>query len=206
MPSIDDLLTQVPDSPDEVLKQLHEAPELASRQDAHGYSLLHAAVSYDHADLVNALIKDYHVDINLRDEDGETALFNAESVDMAKQLLTLGIDFSATNSEGQTAADKLDDEDEQPLVAAYLKNPDETATSTPEPLRLPSGMQINVGVMDVNSAGEADPTFRQRINDLAAREDFQSPAGQQELRNLVSEAVAGIGGEVTTSSKRRKEG
>jgi uncharacterized protein len=221
-PSIDRLLFQVPDTPSVVLEQLRAHPQLASQQDTHGYSLVHAAASYEHVDLLKALIQEFHVDPNIKDEDGETALFNAESVEMAKELLQLGVDPELRNHEGQTAAEKLDDEDEQPLVAAFLReaagdaNAEAAASTIAQtggatsaqdvngtvgedtdgvhpPPPLPNGLQINVGTMQADEVGDApDPEFRRRIEELAAREDFQREEGQRELRNLVSEAVSGL--------------
>jgi uncharacterized protein len=216
---IDVLLNLVPDHPDRVLNALQATPSLADQQDAHGYSLVHAAVSYNHVALLRRLVHDYKVDVNITDEDGETALFNAESVDMAKELIALGITVDKTNSEGQTAAEKLDDEDEQPLVATYLKEhashpAAESATSAPahahnasrgaattngtsddlhRPPPLPNGVKINVGTMQEDEAGEEpDPDFRRRIEELAARDDFETEEGQRELRNLVQDAVGGL--------------
>ncbi|TKA67545.1 hypothetical protein B0A55_08640 [Friedmanniomyces simplex] len=236
-PSIDRLLNLVPDHPEQVLTQLHSHPTLASQQDAHGYSLVHAATSYNHADLLRALIKDFHVDPNITDEDGETALFNAETVDMAKQLLELGVRLDLKNTDGQTAAERLDDEDEQPLVAAYLReaashptpeaaasvlsqtagaeassaaqagtvNGDANGVHAPPPL--PNGVKIEVGTMQQDEAGgEPDPEFRRRIEELAAREDFQTEEGQRELRNLVEDAVSGLTQEGQGAATRRRLG
>lgn len=119
--TIDRLLNLAADSPDAVLTHLQSQPELASQADAHGYNLVAAAASYGHDRLLRALIKDYNVDPNVKDEDGETALFNVEEVRMAKELIELGTDLSLPNNEGQTAAEKLDDEDEQPAIAAFLR-------------------------------------------------------------------------------------
>ncbi|KAK4507211.1 hypothetical protein PRZ48_000946 [Zasmidium cellare] len=120
-PTIDRLLNLAADTPDQVLTHLQSHPELASKTDAHGYNLVAAAASYGHDRLLKALINDYKVDPNIKDEDGETALFNVEEVRMAKELIELGTDLSLPNNEGQTAAEKLDDEDEQPAIAAFLR-------------------------------------------------------------------------------------
>ena len=218
-PTIDRLLNLVPDAASSVLSYIRTHPELASKQDSHGYSLLHAATSYEQLNLLRALIEEYHVDPNITDEDGETCLFNAESVDFAKQVIGFGVKIDVRNHEGQTAAEKLDDEDEQPDVAAYLKGLIEPsagtdASSTAEdgasvsvstlangeidnvhpPPPLPEGVQVNIGTMqDVGE--EPDPEFRRRIEELAARQDFEGEEGQRELRNLVSDAVSGMAGE-----------
>ncbi|KAK4635884.1 Ankyrin repeat-containing protein [Fulvia fulva] len=222
-PTTDLLLNLAAEHPDRVLQQLQSHPHLASKQDAHGYSLVHAAASYGHSDLLRALIRTYNVDPNIKDEDGETALFNVEEVKLARELIELGTDPSARNDEGQIAAEKLDDEDEQPDVAAYLRSLtvgplvadlSEAATNgagVHPPPPVPQGMQVNVGTMAADEAGEApDPEFRRRIEELAAREDFQDEAGQAELRRLVEEAVSGVrGGEegqgngLPPSSRRR---
>lgn len=228
--TIDRLLNQVPDSPSVVLSHLQAHPELASKQDSHGYSLLHAAVSYGHVDLMKALVQIYHVDVDIKDEDRETALFNAESVEVAQEFIQLGVDIDVRNADGQTAAEKLDDEDEQPLVAAYLRNarspemspqsgsangtiPTTSRTGTSgqangvhAPPPMPNGVQVEVGTMEQGEEGEApDPEFRRRIEELAAREDFEGEAGQRELRELITDAVSGLGGDsqAPAASRRR---
>lgn len=215
-PTIDLLLNLVPERPSAVLQQLQLHPDLASKQDAHGYSLLHAAVSYGHKDLLKALVETYHVDPNLKDEDDETCLFNAESVEFAKEALGVGVQLDAVNADGQTAAEKLADEDEQPEVAAYLREVarggeasahdastatgagalDDQANGIHPPPPLPDGVQVNVGTMAPDEVGgDPDPEFRRRIEELAAREDFEGEEGQRELRNLISDAVSGMSNE-----------
>ncbi|KAK4901979.1 hypothetical protein LTR27_000879 [Elasticomyces elasticus] len=237
--TIDTLLNLVPDHPDRVITHIQANPDAASQQDAHGYSLVHAATSYNHLDLLRSLIQDFHVDPNIVDEDGETALFNAETVEMAKELLALGVNLEAKNTEGQTAAEKLNDDDEQPLVAAFLR--ETTTQATPDaaasvlaqtggasasyaaeagtingsaddlhaPPPLPNGVQIEVGTMQPDEVGgEPDPEFRRRIEELAAREDFQTEEGQRELRGLVEDAVRGVArdGDGQGSATRRRLG
>ena len=236
MASIDVLLNLVPDSPNSVLSHLRNNPELATKQDAHGYSLLHAATSYEHLDLLKALIQDYHVDPNMKDEDGETCLFNAESVNFAKELVNLGVRMDSRNDDDQTAAERLDDEDEQPQVAAYLREAMEQTNGTPATTRtpnsgssyfmrrsdtlmdgdtngvhppppLPEGVQVNIGTMHANEVGgEPDPEFRRRIEELAARQDFEGEESQRELRDLVSDAVSGLANEGQGAATRRRVG
>ena len=228
--TIDRLLNLVPDSPDSVLSHLRAQPELASKQDSHGYSLIHAATSYEHLILLRALVQEYHVDPNIRDEDGETALFNAETKEFAKELVDLGVQVDIRNHEGQTAAEKLDDEDEQPEVAAYLKEAtrqkpastrtpngipgtseaahadlptNDTSAAVRAPPPLPEGLQVSVGTMQASEVGdEPDPEFRRRIEELAARENFDGDESQRELRDLVSDAVSGMS-QGSSASRRR---
>lgn len=222
-PTIDRLLNLVPDNPDAVLSQLQSHSNLASKQDAHGYSLLHAAASYGHVALLKALVNDFQVDPNIKDEDGETALFSVEEVDMAKALIDLGTDMDLPNDDGHTAAEKLADEDEQPAVAAYLREAsgqnngaifaasnsslaNGDSNDLPPPPPLPAGLQLNVGTMAAGDVGdEPDPEFRRRIEELAARGDFEGEEGQRELRDLVVEALSGVTNEgpAPPASRRR---
>lgn len=198
------LLAASTPSPDpRLLPLLRTDSSLASQQDAHGYSLLHAAASYNHADLLRALVKEFNVNVNLKDEDGETCLFVTETWDIAKCLVEeLGVDVGAKNDEGVTALEKIEAEGDYPEIAVYLRlhtagangttaqsNGDATAPS------LPPNVSIRVGSADVDSVAadqEPDPEFRRRIEELAASDSFQTEEGQQELRNLIQDAVRGV--------------
>ncbi|KAL1840675.1 hypothetical protein VTJ49DRAFT_225 [Mycothermus thermophilus] len=200
------------DNPSALLTLLRDQPSLAPCQDEHGYSLIHAAASYNHLDLLRALVREFKVPVDLRDEDGETALFVVETVDAARVLVEeLSLDKTIRNAEGQTAREKLEVEADWPVVVEYLKNLEDgvadasssAAAATngtngaqqqesdlPPP---PEGLQVTVGIMNETEAEElpVDPEFRRRIEELAAREDFQTPEGQAELRRLVEEALGG---------------
>ncbi|KAL2129543.1 hypothetical protein VTI74DRAFT_7627 [Chaetomium olivicolor] len=194
------------DNPGALLTLLHEQPSLAAGQDEHGYSLVHAAASYNHLDLLRSLIRDFKVPVDLKDEDGETALFVVETVEAARVLVEeLGLDTKLQNEEGQTAREKLEAEAEWPQVVEYLEgfeggvvgaaNGATAASAGVELPPLPEGLKVTMGTMDEAEAGEGqpDPEFRRRIEELAAREDFQTPEGQAELRRLVEEAIRGEG-------------
>lgn len=109
-----------------LLPLLDANPSLAHIQDEHGYSLLHAAASYNHVDLLRRLAQDFSVDVNsVRDEDGEPALFTSETVEVAKILVEeLGADPRIRNNEGLTAAEKIEDDEEALVVAAWLRDYD----------------------------------------------------------------------------------
>lgn len=193
------------DNPEALIALLRENPSLASGQDEHGYSLIHAAASYNHLDLLRTLVREFSVDVNLRDEDQETALFVVETVDAAKVLVDeLKIDLLAKNADGQTAKDKIIAEADFPEVAAYLDTAEPQRdggltngaginghdSDLPKP---PEGMTVSMGTMapvDDNDA-EVDPEFRRRIEELAERDDFHTETGQAELRQLVQDAIAG---------------
>ncbi len=195
------LAANIPDPDSRLLPLLHSKPALASRQDAHGYSLLHAAASYNHLDLLRSLVNEFKVDVNLRDEDGETCLFVAESVDIAKCLIEeLCIDNDVKNEEGVTALEKFESEEEFPEVAIYLRSQVGGAMasgqSSAERLPpLPPNVSINVNAQaehDEVNGQEPDPEFKRRIEELAAKENFQTEEGQQELRELITDAVRNV--------------
>ncbi|KAI9782073.1 MAG: hypothetical protein M1816_002014 [Peltula sp. TS41687] len=113
-----------------LLPLLRSQPSLIHTQDSSGYSLLHAAASYGHVELLRTLATTFGGDINLRDGDGETALFAAERVEVARLLVEeLGADVTRKNDDGLTAAEKLEadavaDEPGALEVAAYLRGLD----------------------------------------------------------------------------------
>ncbi|RYP61510.1 hypothetical protein DL769_007666 [Monosporascus sp. CRB-8-3] len=197
------------DNPTALLSLLRESPSLASGQDDHGYSLVHAAASYNHLDLLRTLIREYHVDVNLRDEDEETALFVVETVDAAKVLVEeLGADLTVKGSEGHTAYEKIAEEGDHPDVAEYLRiqaaarsrgQPNgaqsngvaaENSSTLPP---VPDGLRVSMTTMASaeEETAELDSEFRRRIEQLAEREDLHTEAGQAELRQLVQDAIAG---------------
>ncbi|KAH7368227.1 ankyrin repeat-containing protein [Plectosphaerella cucumerina] len=183
-----------------LLPLLREDASLASGQDEHGYSLVHAAASYNHLDLLRALIQEFKVDVNIKDEDGETALFVVETVDAAKCLVEeLGADIEVRGSDDVTAREKIDSEGDYPEVAAYLMGVELSrhiagGGSASDLPAVPEGLAVSVGTMQDEELPEAaDPEFRRRIEELAGREDFHTPEGQAELRRLVEEAILGEG-------------
>lgn len=202
------------DSPTLLLELLRTDPHLAAQQDDHGYSLLHAAASYNHLTLLRALVNEFNVPVDLRDEDNETALFVVETVDAARILVEeLSLDINLRGDEGTTAREKIESEDDFPEVAAYLLGREQAegqvnGTAAPEsPVAVngqvngdgaelppvPQGLEVAFGTMSEADVGGAapDPEFRRRIEELAAREDFHTDAGQAALRRLVEEAIAG---------------
>ncbi|CBF87773.1 hypothetical protein AN1295.2 [Aspergillus nidulans FGSC A4] len=209
------------DNPSAVLALLRSNPSIASNQDEHGYSLLHAAASYGHIDLLRALVKEFNVDVNLLDEDGETCLFVTENVTIAKCLVEeLSIDHNKSNHEGLTARETIESDGSFPEVAAYLRevagvSGDIEGNGTlsvgdalnPAP-PLPPNIKVNLGTMSEQEAnggiGEVDPEFKRRIDELAAREDFQSEASQNELRRLVMDAIQGSNIETQDKDVRRR--
>ncbi|KAI0803926.1 hypothetical protein GGR55DRAFT_337925 [Xylaria sp. FL0064] len=189
-----------------LLPLLRENPALAGQQDEHGYSLIHAAASYNHLDLLRALVQEFKVDVNLRDEDEETALFVVETVDAARVLVEeLGAELMIKGSDGFSARQKIAEEGDFPEVAEYLgiKEAEQTRSLSNgvngEPVQngsnvppLPEGVNISVSTISPaeENEREVDPEFRRRIEELAQREDFHSAEGQAALRQLVQDAIA----------------
>ncbi|KAJ8132931.1 hypothetical protein O1611_g701 [Lasiodiplodia mahajangana] len=189
-----------------LLPLLRENPALAGQQDEHGYSLLHAAASYNHLALLRALVQEFKVDVNLRDEDEETALFVVETVDAAKVLVEeLGAGLLIKGSDGYTAYQKITEEGDFPEVAEYLRLKEaesardllngtngESVQNGGDMPPLPQGLNISVSTVNpAEDENEVDPEFRRRIEELAQRSDFHSEEGQAALRQLVQDAIAG---------------
>lgn len=193
-----------------LLPLLRSNISLASKQDQHGYSLLHAAASYNHIELLRTLADEFHVDINLKDEDGETCLFVTETLAIAQCLVEeLHVDVNALNDEGMTAAEKIAQEGDFAEVATYLQTVNAGApngdtadevdrgASSSHPPPLPPNITVDVGTMADEALDgavqEPDPDFRRRIEELAASENFHTEQGQQGLRDLITDALRGVG-------------
>lgn len=216
-PTIDLLLNLIDTRPQAILSSLAQHPQLASARDAHGYSLVHASASYNQLAVLRELVQKYSVNVNILDEDGETALFATENANVARCLVDeLGVDVSIRNSEGKTAEEKIGEEEgEAHEVCQYLKSlrtgSDPTSASAVQtdnvhpPPPLPNGVKINMGTMEEDAAGDApDPEIRRRIEELAAREDYESDEVQRQLRDLVQDVVSGIATDDGGRSVRRR--
>ncbi|KAL8722487.1 MAG: hypothetical protein Q9225_001051 [Loekoesia sp. 1 TL-2023] len=209
------------DNSPQLLPLLRSDPSLASSQDNHGYSLLHAAASYNHHDLLRTLVLEFHADPNIKDEDGETPLFVAETVETAQILVEeLRCDPRLNSDEGMTAEEKIRSEGDFVAVADYLKEvrtkgnaeaslgqgeSGEVQEDEQRPPPLPPNVTVNMGTTTEDEVPEeADPVFRAKIEELAAREDFQDEEGQRRLRELVTEAVRGVERDAEGREVRRR--
>ncbi|KNG51372.1 ankyrin repeat domain containing protein [Stemphylium lycopersici] len=215
-PTIDLLLNLIDTRPQSILSSLAQHPHLASARDAHGYSLVHAAASYNQLSVLRELVQKYNADVNILDEDGETPLFATEKVHVARCLVEeLGADSSIRNSEGQTAEDKIGEEEgEAHEVYQYLRGRRTGTEPAPAgaveteglhpPPPLPEGVKVNMGTMEEDAAEAPDPEIRRRIEELAARDDYDSEEVQRQLRELVQDVVTGIGADDAGRSVRRR--
>ena len=169
---------------------------------------MHAAASYNHLDLLRTLVNEFSVDVNIKDEDGETALFVTETVECAKLLVEeLHADISVRGVEGKTAREGIEEDGDFTDIAVYLRIkelegtgnegavPSSRSNGLQPPPPLPNGVTIDIGTMvPEEDAGEvADPELRRRIEELAQRADFQDASGQAALRELITDAIMGTG-------------
>jgi uncharacterized protein len=227
---IDVLLRLAAEHPESVLQSLEADASTAGEKDPHGYSLLHAAASYCHISLMRTLVQKYNVDPHSTDEDGESPLFYAESLDIVKCLVEeLGANVSLRNQEGVVAADKISEDGEGawvPAVVEYLHHksgsqPENSADSAVEahgqsdrfasngilnrPERLPENVRIDIGVMqELPESAVANPEIKRRIEELAAKENLESGEAQEQLRSLVTDIVSGMHAGEERETQRRK--
>ncbi|PWW76016.1 ankyrin [Tuber magnatum] len=186
-----------------VARFLSQDPTSVNSRDGNGYTPIHAAVSYNHIPLLRSLVRTHGGDVNVQDNEGDTPLFVAETVEVTRVLVEeLGADVGHRNGLGLTAADTIEEDGQFPLVAAYLRGlgaaavaagEDEEggeggATTYPKP---PPGVSVDLSAAeDVSETlPPVDDALRRRIEELAAREDFNSEETQRELRSLVTRAV-----------------
>ena len=215
--------TLAADNSPHLIPLLRSNTSLASSQDEHGYSLLHAAASYDHLDLLKKLVKEFKVDVNIRDEDGETPLFVVETVEAAQCLLEeLKADATAKSAEGMTAEEKIRNEGDNVTIADFLRESRLRKISETEKLSqqsvtdgdhlppLPPNVKMQLGSLEdeesLGDSAQVDPEFRRRIEELAAREDFQEENGQKQLRELVKDALRGAGDSERDVRQRQENG
>lgn len=196
----------------QLLPLLRSNPSLASLQDKHGYSLLHAAASYNHLDLLRTLVNEFHVDVNIKDEDAETPLFVVETVEAAHLLIDeLGADPKIESEEGMTAEDKIREEGDFTTIADFLKEStlrgDSIAGHRPQesppisdadhPSPLPPNIKMHMGTLEeegnFGDTSEADPDIRRRIEELSTKEDFKGEDAQKQLRELITDVIRDAG-------------
>lgn len=237
--TIDTLLRLVPDSPGSVLAHLSSDASLASSADFSGYTLVHAAASYGQFELLRALVGRFAVSVDIRDLEGETPLFAADTIAAVRVLVEeLHADWRVVSGEGLTALEnakaQIEDGGEWAAIVAYLeevKLNSGNATSVADgatgeapgssvdgadaqhgvlPVQLPPNVKITTGTIQAPDAmGEddaPDPEFRRRIEELAARDDFEGEEGQSALRDLVRDAVGDLATTENDRDVRRRLG
>lgn len=167
-------------------------------KDPNGYTPIHAAASYGHIGLLKTLIS-RGGDINVQDNEGDTPLHHVEDVKTAKIMITeLGADYKLKNNEGQTAADYIEEDDEFPELAQYLRSlahdkaiaeqSNEFISSLPAP-GMVDGHEIRYS-LENDAAGDHVDTpeeEEERRKKLEAIVNSENP--EEALRELVTLAV-----------------
>lgn len=183
----------------DVVKNFIENDKLSpNAKDDNGYTPVHAAASYGHMDLLKYLI-DQGGDINITDEDGDTALHTVEELDVAKSLVEdFKADYKIKNSEGQTPFEKIQEEDEFPELIHYLAGLQGIVLDAPSTLSEDNDMPDVKYTFENEDDTEADPEKKKQIEEIMKSDNPE--AGLQEfLRNAINEQQTEQGTE-----KRRK--
>lgn len=88
-----------------VLDFISRDPSAVNSLDENGYTALHAATSYNHISLLKKLVLEHGGNANIKDHDGDTPLFVAETVEVAKTLVEeLHADPNHRNESGLTVS------------------------------------------------------------------------------------------------------
>ena len=93
--------------------------------DENGYTLLHAAASYNQLEIIKFLLGQ-NSNINAIDNDGDTALHYSSKVDSAKLLIEIGnIDSNIKNKNGKTALESKQEELNEMMTDDDVEDDDE---------------------------------------------------------------------------------
>lgn len=138
----------------------------ANSPDENGYTAIHAAASWGHADLLRMLIAEHGGDINVADSDGDTPLFTVESLNMCKLVLELGGDPTLVDNDGLTPAKfLLEDHEDIARYLAELTGEELPAVASTSSMPMDAEDDENAGGTNSLDLGTA-----QRILDDRARE------------------------------------
>lgn len=184
-------------------------------KDPNGYTPMHAAASYGHIDLLKYLVSKGG-DINITDAEGDTPLHHVEDVTTARFVVEeLKANYKVKNADGLTAAEYIEEEDDFPDVAAYLRSlahdkpedgvteANEFVTSLPAPGTV-DGHQIRY-TMEENAQDDS-PELAERRKKIAAILDGENPeeALRELVQNAVLEGLAGFREESSEPAKKRR--
>lgn len=144
-------------------------------------------------DAARCLVEELGANVRHESAEGVTPAENAkENVDdggewvrVAEYLATKAAETPSSITNGTAAASTTTDG----------MAPNEDSSGHPPP-PLPEGVRItgmrSLPASEQEGNEEPDPEFRRRIEELAAREDFQGEEGQAELKRLIEDAVGGL--------------
>lgn len=173
---------------DVVLAHLDSGNFTPNSKDPNGYTPIHAAASYGYIDLLKLLIE-RGGDINIQDNEGDTPLHHVEDLAIAKFIVEeLKGDFKIKNEEGQTAAQYIEEEDEYPEIAQFLRSllhdSSDQATTVTE---LPEAGEVDGHNIRYTMEEEQTPMDDERRKQLEAIVNSENP--EEALRELVTSAV-----------------
>ncbi|KAF3989479.1 hypothetical protein FT663_03597 [Candidozyma haemuli var. vulneris] len=178
------------DNDQALVKKYIESGEFsANSKDPNGYTPIHAAASYGHIELLRYLLEQGG-DINIQDEEGDTPLHHVEDLTVATTIVEeFKADFKIKNAEGQTPAQFIEEEDEFPELAKYLRSltHDEPSSSLLDNLPAPgeaNGHQIRYTMEEDQGNGEIDEERRKKLEEIVNSEN-----PEEALRELVTSAV-----------------
>lgn len=140
---------------------------------------MHAAASYGHIELLEYLISKGG-DVNVEDEDGDTPLYTAESLDVAKWLVDHGAIINRVNNEGISPAQHL--LDDYPAIAHYL-SPELAQTGEEEDVEGPSEYAQE------QLSEELTNRMMKAVEEIMARAAAEGRDPEDELAALVEKTV-----------------
>ncbi|QRG36311.1 hypothetical protein FDK38_000645 [Candidozyma auris] len=198
------------DNDQNVVKNLVESGGMSpNSKDPNGYTPIHAAASYGHLDLLRYLLGKGG-DINIQDNEGDTPLHHAEDLSTARAMVEeLKADYKIKNSEGQTAAQYIEEEGEFPELAKYLRSltHEELTSSVLDNLPSPgdvNGHQIRYTMEADQGDGEMDEERRKKLEAIVNSENPEE-ALRELVKSAVRDGLAQYKENEEPSNKRRKE-
>lgn len=156
-------------------------------------------------DAAKCLVEELNADLTVRNEEGTSASENARANEEDGSGWAEVASYLESKIGGGTVQPSAVIGQDDGVSLAGEATGETDGLHAPPPL--PPNVKINMGTMqEVPLDGEdgPDPEFRRRIEELAAREDFQSEQGQRDLRDLVAQVVGGLSAESNGREVRRR--
>lgn len=182
------------DNTEAVLHHLDSGAFTPNSKDPNGYTPIHAAASYGHIELLKLLVS-RGGDINVQDTEGDTPLHYTEDLGTAKLMVEeLKADYRIKNQEGHTACEHIEEEDEFPEVAQYLRSLLHDLADEGQKPKPSSGLDSFADVGESTGHNirytmeeEQTPMSDEKRKQLEAIVNSENP--EEALRELVTSAV-----------------
>ncbi|BFZ58441.1 hypothetical protein PYCC9005_005503 [Savitreella phatthalungensis] len=171
--------------------------------DANGYTILHAAASYGHLELLRLLVREHGGDINLEDFEGDTPLYVVEDRETARVIVEeLGGDTAHRNKEGLTALEYLVEEGDFPDVVAYLSSvtpqAGDAGVETPQDVSgnaegaaMQYEMEAGYSAEQLDNMDGLPAEVRAQIAEILSKTEEDGIDRDDQLRQLLTTALAG---------------